>query len=142
MLLNFSESSPFYKEVTAKKIIEGAMNTSYSFVYNYLIIGVGAYVNDEDYFTKRVKDIFQKEHNWNQEFFDLQVKKICINNICSDATPFMKSREFVSNMDCNYYDDFDTLEEIKNLNLSDCKNLINKLAFQYYTITKVTNLKE
>lgn len=142
LTLNFSNISPLCKELIDQGIIETSLVTNFEFYQDYLVINAGAYINDEKVFIKRVQDVFTKERYGNNEVFDLRLKKMKIEQICSDATPNGITREFIDNVCLFDYPGFDTIEELNNLNYANYLKFIASLEFKNYTVTKVTNSEE
>ncbi len=139
LILNFSFISPLYKELLDSKIVEMGLHRDFDFFEDYLVINVAGYVNQEEEFVKRVRRVFERDHNNNKEVFLNQLKLEKMEKLCSDSTPFGVSREFKLNLSYYDYPGFDSACEVQSLNYEDYLAFLNRLKFKHYTVTKVTN---
>ncbi len=139
LVMNFSNISKLYKDLTNKKIIHSSNSFGFDYIDDILIIRIGNFVEDEEAFINKVQDVIENNKDFNEEVFLLKLKQEKMEKLCNDITPFGISRDFKENYDSYDYPDIDKASELNKLNYSDFVKFINSLDFKNYTITKVIN---
>lgn len=139
--MHFSSISSLYKELVEKKVIDYAISYDYDYFEDYLLVKVSNYTNEEEVFVDRVREVFEKERNFKEEVFRLDLQMMRMSNLCSDMSLYGLFRQFHLNYSYYDYDDLNTAEDLQTLNFEDFKKFIGGLEFKEYLVTKITDVK-
>lgn len=139
--MHFSIISPLYKELIEKKIIDSSLSYDYDFFKEYMLISVCGYTNEEKLLVKRIREVFEKEHIFKEEIFNLDLKEEKMKHLCSDISLYGLSRQFITNYSYFHYENFNTAEDLNQLNFDNFKSFIESLKFKEYLVTKITDSK-
>lgn len=139
--MNFSIISPLYKELIDKKVIDSSLSYDFDYFKDYMLISVCGYPNEEKIFTKRIQEVFEKEHVFKEEVFNLDLKQEKMQHLCSDASFYSLLCQFQENYSYYNYTGFDTADDLQKLNFQEFKIFIQNLEFKEYFITKITDSK-
>lgn len=135
----FGVTSNVYNDLVNKKVIIDNINCYDSRIGNYLIISIGAYVNDKDYFTKSIFDCIKSLDSFDEEKFNINKKNTIIRLILRDENIFSMIFPFIDNIVYFDYPYLDSVEDVYKLNFSDYKKYINDLDFSNYVILDIKN---
>lgn len=138
----FGVISPLYKKLVESKIISAGIQPNYTLINNYLILGIGAYVYDEDVFKKEVLDTLKNIDNFNERYFELDRKSAIIRIILRDENIIKMIIPFVDNLINFNYPYLDQVEDLEKVTFKEFKEYILKLDFSNYTVVVIDNPKK
>ncbi len=135
----FGVCSKLYQEFIDKKIITTRISCNDTKVEDYLVISIGAYTHDEEYFKKRVLEVINNLNEFDQESFELDKKSCILRMILRDENITMMIMPFVDNLITFNYPYLDTVDDIDKLSYEDYINTIKNIDFTKYTIVTIKN---
>jgi predicted Zn-dependent peptidase len=133
----FGVTSPLYKELVDNKIITSGINCSDKKIDKFLIISIGAYTHDKDYFKEKILTAIKKLNYFNEELFELDKKVSVLRMILRDENIINMIMPFVDNLVHFNYPYLDTVSDIERLNYKDYVKMISNLDFSNYTIINI-----
>ena len=135
----FGIASPLYKELIDKKVITSGINVFHNEYNNILVISIGAYTNDLDYFKERVLSVIKKLESFNEEMFNLDKNSSIIIYILRDDSIMNTILPFIDNVVSIKYPHLDDVKDIERLTYDDFIKAIKLLDFSNYTCTTIKN---
>lgn len=138
----FGVTSKVYKELVDKKVITSGINCGDVRIANFLIINIGAYTYDVEYFKKKIFESVTDPKDFDFEKFELDKKSAIINLILRDDNIINMIMPFVDNLVNFKYPYLDTVEDIEGLNFDDYVKMIKNIDFSNYTITTISENKK
>ena len=139
---HFGIISPLYKELMDEKVIDTLLDYDFDYLEDYLMITVSGYTNDEEIFTKKVREVLESPKGLKEKFFILNLKDKKMGQLCTDFSLYQLSCQFKENVSYYHYADFDTAEDLESLCFQDFKSFIEGLEFKEYCVTKITDVKK
>jgi predicted Zn-dependent peptidase len=138
----FGITSPLYKELVNKKIITSNINCCDTTFYNYIVISIGTYTSNSDYFKNRVFEVIKNLDCFNEEKFLLDKKSAIIKMILRDENIMSMIMPFVDNIVNFNYPYLDNINDIERLNYNDYVKMISNIDFSNYSILSIENEKK
>jgi len=138
---NFGERSDLFNFLIENKLTIYSIEANYdpSILKDFVIISITVYTSKQDEVIEMILDKFNNLCI-NEEDLNNWKNRQIIKNICSSENKEWVSNNLTGNIllyDLYCYDDIDL---IKSLNVEECKNLMDRLEYKYYTIT-INDLK-
>ena len=137
----FGVCSKLHKEMVDKKIITSGISCGDTLVDNYLIVNIGAYTYDTEYFRKRILEEIKSLDNFDEEAYELDKKSSILRIIMRDENIINMIIPFVDNLIIYDYPYLDTVEDIENLSYDDFVNTIKNIDFSNYSCLTIKNEK-
>lgn len=135
----FGICSPLYKELVDKKIITTGISSGDTKVEDFLVISVGAYTNDVDYFKKGVLKVINELNCFDEEAFELDKKACILRMIIRDENIINMIMPFVDNLITYNYPYLDDVHDIEGVTFEDYTTAIRNIDFSNYTFTTIKN---
>lgn len=135
----FGVTSTLYNDLVNSKVIIDNINCYDTRINNYLIISIGAYVNDKDYFINSVLNCIEKLDSFDEEKFEINKKNTAVRLILRDENIFNMIFPFIDNIVYFNYPYLDNVDDVYKLSFSEYKKYINDLDFSNYIIINIEN---
>lgn len=135
----FGMTSKTYKELVKDGIITTTLSCSDFTLDDYVLISVGSYTNNSLELEKRIKDVFLKLSNFNEELFEIDKKDSILKIVLRGESLFDTIMPFVSNIVEFNYPYPDKVSDIEEFNYKDFVETIKILDFSHSTVTIIKN---
>lgn len=135
----FGNVSPLYKDLVDNKTISSHINVFHNFYDDILVISIGSYNNDTDYFINHVLDKINKLDSFNEEVFELDKNSCTVRLILRDDSLMGTIMPFIENVVSIKYPYLDEVSDMDRLSYNDFIKVISEFDFSNYTITSIKN---
>lgn len=135
----FGMTSSTYKELVKDKVITTTLSCSDFTLDDYVLISVGSYTNNSLELEKRIKDVFLKLSNFNEELFEIDKRDSILKIVLRGENLFDTIMPFVSNIVEFNYPYPDKVSDIEEFNFKDFVETIKSLDFSHSTVTIIKN---
>lgn len=133
----FGITSSLHKELIDKKVITSGIGCSDSRLDKFLIISIGAYTFDSNYFKKRVLSVIEKLNCFDCDKFDLDKKSAILRIILRDENVMKMIIPFIDNIVNFDYPYLDTVKDVEELSFDNYVSCIKSIDFSNYTIITI-----
>lgn len=135
----FGNVSPLYKDLVDNKVISSHINVFHNFYNDILVISIGAYNNDTDYFINHVLDKINNLDSFNEEIFELDKNSCTVRLILRDDSLIGTIMPFIENVVSIKYPYLDDVKDMDRLKYNEFIKIISDFDFSNYTITSIKN---
>lgn len=137
----FGNTSLIHKDLIEKKVITSGISCSDCKIDKFLIINIGAYTHDVDYFKVAILKAIKELKYFDINKFDLDKKSAILRIILRDESIMKMVVPFVDNVVNFNYPYLDKVSDVQELNYKDYVKYIKNLDFSNYTITIIKEKK-
>lgn len=131
----FGITSPIYRKLVDEKVITSGISCGDNTIGNFLIINIGAYTYDIEYFKKTILETVQELKCFNEEKFELDKKSAILRIILRDENLINMIMPFVDNLVTFNYPYLDTVSDVSRFTYEEYVNYIKNIDFSNYVIT-------
>lgn len=131
----FGVTSPIYKKLVDEKVITSGISCGDNIIGNFLVINVGAYTYDIDYFKKTILDSLKTLEYFDEEKFELDKKNAILRIILRDENIINMIMPFVDNIVNFNYPYLDNVSDLERFSYEGFVKYIRDIDFSNYTIT-------
>lgn len=131
----YGKTSLLHKDLIDKGIITSGIGCSDSRIDKFMVISIGAYTKDLDYFKKIIIEAVENLCYFDQEKFELDKNSSILRMILRDESIGKMIMPFVDNVVNFNYPYLDTVKDIEDLKYDDYVKAIKNLDFSHYTVT-------
>lgn len=135
----FGVTSNIYKDLVSNKIIIDNISCYDTKIDKYLIISIGSYVNNKDYFINAILDAIKKFDSFDKTKFEINKKNTIVRLILRDENIFSMIFPFIDNVVYYNYPFLDNVDDVYKLNFKEYKEIVSSLDFSNYTILNIKN---
>ena len=135
----FGLTSLLYKELIDNQIITTSLSCSDFRIDNYMLISIGSYTNKSLEFEKRIRDVFLKLDNFNEEIFEIDKRDSILKIILRGESLGDTIFPFVTNIVDFNYPYPDEVSDIEDFSFDDFVTMIKRLDFNHSTVTIIQN---
>ena len=135
----FGVTSSIYNDLVNRKVIIDNINCFDTRISNYLIISIGAYVNDRDYFANSILNCINELNLFDEDKFNINKKNTIVRLILRDENIFNMIFPFIDNIIYFDYPYLDDVHDVYKLNYEEYKKYISELDFSNYAILDIIN---
>ena len=121
------------------KVISSHINVFHNFYNDILVISIGAYNNDTDYFINHVLDKINNLDSFNEEIFELDKNSCTVRLILRDDSLIGTIMPFIENVVSIKYPYLDEVKDMDRLKYNEFIQIISDFDFSNYTITSIKN---
>lgn len=133
----FGQTSKLYKKLIDEGVITDTMNCGVRQIENYMILSIGNFTSNGDYFANSVIDTVSKMNSFSKKYFELDKKGCILSLIIRDENIFSMINPFIYNLVNLNYPYLDKVDDLYRLSYDDYVSKIKKLGFSNYCDIKI-----
>ena len=133
----FGQTSKLYKKLIDEGVITDTMNCGVRQIENYMILSIGNFTSNGDYFANSVIDTVSKMNSFSKKYFELDKKGCILSLIIRDENIFSMINPFIYNLVNLNYPCLDKVDDLYRLSYDDYVSTIKKLDFSNYCDIKI-----
>lgn len=133
----FGQTSKLYKKLIDEGVITDTMNCGVRQIDNYMILSIGNFTSNGDYFANSVIDTVSKMNSFSKKYFELDKKGCILSLIIRDENIFSMINPFIYNLVNLNYPYLDKVDDLYRLGYDDYVSTIKKLDFSNYCDIKI-----
>ena len=135
----FGITSSLHEKLVSRKVIIDSINCHDTRIHNYLIISIGAYVNDKKYFKDSVLEVIKKLDQFDSEKFEINKKNTIVRLLLREENIFSMIFPLIDNIVYYNYPYLDKPEDVSKLNFEDYIKMIQSIDFSNYIVLNIKN---
>lgn len=135
----FGVTSNLYKDLVKEKIITTSLSCNDFILNNHILISVGTYTNKSEELEKRIRDVFLKLDNFNEEIFEIDKRDSIIKIVLRGESLGDTIMPFVNNIVQFDYPYPDKVSDIEAFSFDDFVKTMKDLDFSHSTVTIIKN---
>ena len=129
-------SSKTYSDMVKNNICTYNMNLGFEKIDEFLIIKIGNNTNQDDKLIEKIIEVLNKRKT-DKKMFEMKKKESIIRLILREDNLFNMLEPFIENIiEYDYYE-MDKIKDIEKQTYEEYKEIIDKLDFNNYSITKI-----